>query len=202
MKKSTLALIVAATVVGVLMLAAVVVGIGWMAVKGVKTNAPTAEERKLVVTPEAFAEFGQTLDPRCDSLKTTNTFGLSKEIEYEHECQSPGIYIRSTASISATAHDARQTWLLLIGGYKAGVAIAGSEIKVEPRENLVTFGDQRYGAMLRRAGEDVGNVFVIRQGRVVHSLLVTGLYFDEPDAVRDLLAPVIEESRRQYGKKK
>ena len=199
MKKSTLTLIIVGTVVGVLMLAALIVGIGWMAMKGVKTNPPTAEERKLVLGPASFAEFGPPLDPRCDSLKTTNTFGLSKEIEYEHDCEAAEIYVQSTAAVSATTHDARQNWLLLIGGYKAGVAIAGNDVKVEPRENLVTFGDQRYGAMVRRGGVDVGNIFVIRQGRVVHSLLITGLYFDDPDTVRDLLGPLIEESRRQYG---
>ena len=199
MKKSSIALLVASVVVGVLGLAGLIVGVGYYAIKGTKTHAPTPEQRKLVLSAASFAPFNETLDPKCETFKTSRSFDLSTEIEYEHDCEGPSLYVQSTAQISLTTSDARQYWLLMIGGYRAGLALAGNDLRVEPRENLVTFGDQRYGGVIKMGPEVVGNVFVIRQGRVVHTAMITGAEFETADEVRTLLGPLIEESKRQYG---
>ena len=43
------------------------------------------------------------------------------------------------------------------------------------------------------------SVFVVQQGRVLHALVTTGIYLDDPDVVHDLFAPLLEEWKKQYG---
>ena len=50
-----------------------------------------------------------------------------------------------------------------------------------------------------RTNNVVGNVFVVRQGRVLHTLVLAGIYFDDPDDIRELFEPLLEESKKQYG---
>jgi len=200
MKKSTLGILIAA---GALIIIAIAGGLVWLvnvAIKGATPKPPSADERKLVVTPEKLAEFGVTLNPKCDSLTMMGTFG-TKQIQYERDCDTPDVYAQSMAQVNPTKLEARQSFTLLVATMKGGLRLTGGKLNVEPHPELLTFGEQRYAAIIKHGDDPRGNLFVIRQGRVVHSIIITGIYFDEPDAVRELLGPVIEESKKQYGPK-
>jgi hypothetical protein len=53
---------------------------------------------------------------------------------------------------------------------------------------------------VRSGSKNAGNVFVVRQGRVVYSILITGLYFDEEEPVKELIAPLLEQGTKLYTK--
>jgi hypothetical protein len=65
---------------------------------------------------------------------------------------------------------------------------------LDPEEAPLELGDQAYWATIRQADAPVGNFVVVRRGRIVHTLLVLGFYFGEPDQAETLLAPAIEKS--------
>lgn len=198
MKKSTIAIVVVLGLLGVVGLAAAVVAFGYFAVKGVSTDAPTDVQKRLVLSARSFEPFEVELDPKCIKFTSKRNLDRTRSIELEHDCEGSKVYISSGAEISPSVRDARESFLLSVGAYRTGVAIGAGEL--QPREDLLPVGEQRYAAIIRNGGNPVGNVFVVRQGRVLHSLLITGVYFDDPDDVRDLFAPLLEESKRQFAK--
>ena len=200
MKKSTLGILIAAGAMVIIALAGAMVWIGHMAIQSAKPKPLTAEERRLVVNPETLAEFGIKINAKCDSLHRTGGFG-TKQIQYERNCDTPGVYVQSLAQVNPSSLEARQSFVLLVATMKGGMRLTGRKLNVEPHPELLTVGDQRYSAIIKYGDDPRGNMFVIRQGRVVHSLIITGFYFNDADAVRKLLGPVIEESRKQYGPK-
>jgi hypothetical protein len=200
MKKSTVGLLIAAGAIVIVVMAAAMVWVGHTVVKSATPKPPTADERKLVVNAETLAEFGVTPNPKCDSIHRTGAFG-TKQIQYERDCDTPDVYAQSLAQVNPSSLEARQSFVMLVATMKGGMRLAGRELNVEPHPELLTFGDQRYSAIIKYGNDPRGNMFVFRQGRVVHSLIITGIYFDDPKTVRDLLGPVIEESKKQYGPK-
>lgn len=197
MKKSTVAIVVVLGFLGVIGLAAAVVAVGYFAVNGVSSEPPTAEQKKLVLGPAAFEVYDVQLDPKCNKLTSKRNLDRTREIAFEHDCEGSDYYISSSAEISPTVRDARESFVISVGAFRTGVAIGDAEL--QPRAELLPFGDQRYAAIIHNTKKKpVGNVFVVRQGRVLHSLLLTGIYFDEAEDVRELLTPLLEESRRQF----
>jgi hypothetical protein len=92
--------------------------------------------------------------------------------------------------------DARQMFLINIGAYKAGVAIGSDKVTLDRRDTILgKLGDDRYAAIMRSGTKNAGNVFIVRQGRIVHSVMITGLYFDDPGSAEELLATVVEQGK-------
>ena len=196
MKKPAIALLIVGVFVAVVGVAGGVVAIGYYAVKGVATEPPSDEQKRLVLNAQSFTPFDIRLDPRCNRLLARRNLDRTREIEFEHDCEGSEVYVSSVAEISPTVRDARESFLISVGAYKAGVAIGSGEL--HPRDDLLTVGEQHYAGIIRNEGDPIGNVFIAREGRVLHTLLITGIYFDEPAAVRDLFHPLLEESRRQF----
>jgi hypothetical protein len=196
MKKSTVAIAVALGFVAVIGLAAAVVAFGYFAVKGVSSGPPTEEQKRLVLTAAAFDTYDVDLDPKCIKLTSKRNLDRTHEISFEHDCEGSDIYVSSGAEIAPSEREAREAFVISVGAYRTGVAIGDAQL--QPRAELLPLGHQRYAAIIRNNGKPVGNVFVVRQGRVLHSLLVTGIYFDEAEDVRELFAPLLEESKRQF----
>ena len=200
MKKSNVALAIVLGTVGVLAIAAILGALGYILINGVSKRPSTEEEKKLVVDAAALIEFGAEVDPKCGTYTTTRNFDSSVEISYE--CDSDTLYVLATTEISPTARDARQMFVLNIGAHKV-VTIGGDDITMHRRDDLVAnLGDDRYAAIIRSGATEAGNVFIIRQGRVVQSVMITGLAFDDADSVRDLLTPIVDAARTHATRKK
>lgn len=196
MKKSTIALIVALGAIGVLAVAGIVVALGYFAVHGISSRAASEAEKQLVVDAKALIPYGAEVDPKCGKYTTTRNLDATTAIEYE--CETDSLYIQSTAEVNPNVRDARQSFVIAMGAYKAGVAIGDG--KLEPRDDLLDLGDDSYAAILRAGNASAGNVFVVRQGRVVYSIMITGLYFDEAEPVEELIAPLLEKGTKLYAK--
>ena len=198
-KKSTLTLVIVLGTLGVLALAAIVGAVGYFAVNGISSRPASDEEKKLVVDAAALVEYGADVDPACGKYTTTRSLDATTEIRYE--CDGETVYILSTAEVSPNVRDARQTFVINIGAYKAGIAIGDATL--QRRDALLgDLGEDRYAALIGAGGKNAGNLFMVRQGRVVHSVMITGLYFDEADAAQELLTPVIAASGKRYAKKR
>ena len=195
MKKSTVALIVVLGTIGVLAVAGIVAALGYFAVHGISSRAASEAEKQLVVDAEALVPYGAEVDPKCGKYTTTRNLDATMAIEYE--CETDSLYIQSTAEVNPNVRDARQSFLIAMGAYKAGVAIGDGTL--ERRDSLLDLGDDSYAAMVRAGDRNAGNVFVVRQGRVVYSIMITGLYFDEAEPVEELIAPLLEAGTKQYG---
>lgn len=196
MKKSTVALVVVLGVTGVLAVAGIVAALGYFAIHGISSRPASEPEKQLVVDAGTLIGYGADVDPNCGKYTTTRNLDATLAIEYE--CQTDSLYIQSTAEVNPNVRDARQSFLIAAGAYKAGVALGDATL--HRRDDLLDLGEDSYAAILRSGTADVGNVFVVRQGRVVYAVLITGFYFDEPAPVKDLIEPLLEQGTKLYTK--
>ncbi|HEX2120135.1 MAG TPA: hypothetical protein VHL59_00705 [Thermoanaerobaculia bacterium] len=203
MKKPALVLLIAGAVVGGLV--AVAGGIGaliYFGGRGFGVRPPTAEEKKLVVTASMLADRLKT-DPRCETVTFKHNFDGSREIEAEYDSETCGadfLSFNATAEIAPSLRDARQSFALQIGAFKAGARVGGGALHDAP--GLLKGGDQRWAGQLKHGTTVVGNAFVLRQGRVVHALFIVGIEFDDAEETTALFAPLLAESERQFGGKR
>ena len=196
MKKSNVVLIIVLATAGVLCVAGMIALFGYFAVKGVSSRPATDAEKELVVDAATLIEYGAEADAKCGEYKMTRNLDATTMISYE--CDSESLYVLSSAEINPTPRDARQSFVLEIGAYKAGVALGGSDATLHRRDELLGgLGDDRYAAIIQSGGKNAGNILIVRQGRILHSVMITGLYFDDAEPIRELMTPVVEAGKKQ-----
>ena len=138
MKKSTVALIVVLGTAGVLAVAGIIAAVGYFAIHGISSRPASAEEKQLVVDAQALIPYGAEVDPKCGKYTTTRNLDATTAIEYE--CETDSLYIQSTAEVNPNLRDARQSFLIAMGAYKAGVAIGDATL--QRRDDLLDLGDE------------------------------------------------------------
>lgn len=170
--------------------------------------APTTvsdQERGIVLTAEELLAFG--FEPPTGAINETwdgwRWFDGSKEIEYTYETLSESeqvpLYLSVTLGWEATQSDAVASYGATLLGFKLGSA---SE-SLERRElaDSCEYGDKCSLFLLSHDERPLGNQFVARIGRVVYSVQVFGLYFDEPELWQEVIVPKMH-ALRQLGKGK
>lgn len=200
MRARTLVIAGGLAVAAVIALAGAVAAFVYFAVNGVSLREPSAKERRLVVSSKSLAPFGvEGIDTRCESWKATRNLDFNLEIEYAYDsekCSKDTLVITAGAEIDSSVRSARESFKLAVGAYNTGAVLGGAAIKASPE--LLTIGEQRYAGVFHRDDEPVGNLFIVRQGRVTHSLLVVGITFSDPTDVRAIFEPILDESSRQF----
>jgi hypothetical protein len=173
---------------------------GALAAEIVDSRPPKPEEKRLLVTADSLIAWGITdIDPKPQTFRTTyNTVNHAfRVIGLYDKSTARRLHLTSSAEIFSTATEAEKTFPAWKRGTKTGVArVAG--VTLQDADALLTMGDQHYAGLMKVNGEKRGNVFLFRQGRVLHSLIVSGIYFERHREVRKLFEPVYNESVRQF----
>ncbi|HKR62202.1 MAG TPA: hypothetical protein VJZ00_00615 [Thermoanaerobaculia bacterium] len=172
--------------------------VGFVVTKTIRSIAhpsePTADERKLLITIESLAVHDVTRSPTAtEHLQSTHEFDGTRRIEYTYRGDR-SLYIFSQVQVVPTSLSGMQLVKMQELAMRAGF---NAKLRVVPRPELLTFGDQRYAAMLERDDEAIGNLFIVRDGRVVHTLVITGFYFDHPENVAELFKVPMREAKKQ-----
>ena len=76
-------------------------------------------------------------------------------------------------------------WPAMMVGLKVA---ADTTITVEERGDLLRWGDASRFGILKTDGEPFGNLFLARKGRIVATLVIAGVYFEDT-AVQELIMP-------------
>ncbi|HEX2832091.1 MAG TPA: hypothetical protein VHW00_03700 [Thermoanaerobaculia bacterium] len=167
---------------------------------------PPQEDRKLVVTAEDLQRFGAgVIVAEHETFSSTKSIDGTRMVEYEYTFPATEgksrIYIQSTAQIFAQSLSTMQMFKMQQLALKGGLAVAG-ETTQEPAPALVNVGDGRFAMRLKskKTGEPVGNVFMIRQGRAMLTVIVVGLTFDDAETVEKLIGPALAEQKRRFVK--
>lgn len=206
MKRRTVAVIVVSAVVVMIGLAIGAWFAGRAFFQHVKPKPVTEADRKLVVTAARLHEFGGPEPiPDYERMTVQRIFGTAN-VEYEYDIPLSAevedkVYIQSTLMVATTKAEAMQQHTFATLGLKGGM-LAAREVKVEPAPRLLNFGDQKYAATMSMNGRTVGNMFVVRDGRVVHMLILSGIYFEDPAEVEKLMKPAVDEARKQFMRKR
>lgn len=198
MKTRTLALLMTAGGLAIVAFAGAAVYVGNKMWKGISGWPSTAEEKRLVLDSATLQNhLDAKVDPACDRFHTMRNIDSSVHIEVTHQCEGDSIYFHGRAEIHRGVLEAKQSFAVSVTSMRAGLAIAGRGVELERRDGLLTAGEQRYSAIAMRNGEPVGNLFVVRHGRVVQTVILMGVYFDDPAAVRSLLGPMIDAAQKR-----
>lgn len=118
----------------------------------------------------------------------------SVEISYEYdgsETATP-IYLTSTVSQAMSSRDAENEYFGYTAGMKVGAAVSGVGLKETPRDDLLKWGDESRSTLLTSDGQPAGNYFIARKGSRIFILMVSGIYFDEPEAFQALVKPRLD----------
>jgi hypothetical protein len=174
----------------------------------IKPKASPAEDRKLVVTAERLQEFGAgEIVFENEKYHSQKTFDGTRTVEYsynDHSGSKEGtqLYLSSTAQVFPQSLSTMQMFRVQQLAIKGGLSFAGDTTTV-PAPALLTAGDDRYAAVLKRktTGEPVGNLFIVRQGRSMLTVIVIGIKFDDAASVEKLLGPALAEARRRFVKR-
>jgi hypothetical protein len=177
----------------------------WWTIRNVTHQKPiTEEEKRLVLTARALEPFGfDGYDPEAEHYTVMRNFG-TRNIHYEYdssELETPKahLYLSCMTEIHPQKLNAVQSFQMQKLALKAGLAIAPGAKLADAPGLLRTLGVEGYAAELRNQ-KPVGNVFLIRQGRAIHVITITNIVFDQPDEVKQLLGPLLAESRRQLAR--
>lgn len=193
-------------VVGVILV--LVLGFGtlvYFGYNGISSRAPTDAEKSMLITLDVLESYGYTNQPQeataIWSAKVNIDGSTELEYEYELESETDYLYIVSDVNLEATEKDARDSFKIGINAYKLGLKIGGATAEKKP--NLFTLGDERYSAQIMIDGDPFGNLVVVRHGRIIHSLILMGLYFDEKEDLESLFFQALENSApEKFGAKK
>jgi hypothetical protein len=100
------------------------------------------------------------------------------------------LFIYASVSVARNASDAA----LSEGAEKIGLLIGLRASGVEERElRMPAGGDASRLGVLVKGGELLGNVFTVRDGRKTYFLLLTGLYFEDAEDWKKLVAPKLQQ---------
>jgi hypothetical protein len=161
----------------------------------------TGADRQLVITAQHLAKFEPALrpDPALGKFRKVRHLDGSRELTYEYETPEGAkewLYIECVVSVEPTVSDARASYAGLSLDTRPAIHLTGaagdeSELGQVERNDLWRWGDASRCVLLTNEGEAVGNFFMARKGRRYFSLVIVGITFDEPEVIRQVLAPLL-----------
>jgi hypothetical protein len=154
-----------------------------------------ASEKELVLRAADLVPFGYGLEDteRYEVFAKTRILG-SHEIAYEFE--TPDSEVENALFLSVTLTIERQLPEALLSqniektAMLAGLRMAG--LGTREVKGFYTYGDSSTFYILEKDGNAVGNVFSVRDGRKICLIVLSGMYFDDPDAWADLVEEKLE----------
>jgi predicted Zn finger-like uncharacterized protein len=157
----------------------------------------TAADRDLPITAERLQDFLPTLrvDPSLGKLRKVRHLDGSRELEYEYEPPEGAasvLYVTHSIGVEGSAEDARYAYGGLRIGTNIGVNLEDKVRQVE-RNDLWRWGDESRCVVLYNGNAKVGNIFMARKGKRYFQLVISGIYFDDAESIRQLLQPFLDK---------
>lgn len=168
-------------------------------------NRPIKDaDKPLLVTVADLAEYGITYDnlEKSEIYRRVVYLDFSKEVEYEYDSPTDveGIdllYVSVTVGFERSVSEARKNYKIDLGAYQIGTKIGG--VKVDADNDFFKWGDESFFGFLRNESNIVGNLFVCRSGKKIYSIIISGIYFSDPDLWAELLLPRLQYLKSYDG---
>ena len=182
---------------GIFLLGALVIGAGvWMELSA-KESSLAAAEREMLLDAEAVAAWlDYTPDPSKEKAVRKTYFDKSFALEYEYDdtATEDGIYINYSLHYERKKSDAVALYMPMWESTRLGLKIGGTaDFMIEEHNELLRWGERSRFGIVYNGTAPVGNVFVAQaESRVVY-LLLSGVYFEEAEAISELVSPYLEQ---------
>lgn len=185
-------LIVLGVVLGLILL---LVGVAVLFALLAKEVPVTDADKAVVLTAHELAAWFEDLtpDPALETWTKTRHIDGTHELEYEYD--GDDLYVSVSIGVDESASDARISYTALTAGVAIGTAFEDAEWRT--RNDLMTWGDRSKSALLIVEGDaPAGNLFACQKGKRTILIVFSGVYFDEPGPLRELLEPALERWAR------
>ena len=198
-RKWVLVLVISGAVAGVLVIGGLVV-MGWRMIAQQAKTAPdqtplTEADKRLLLTAADLARLGgPVVDSSAENWRSLRQGNGSRFILYVYDPKGePRVFMYSRLVLLPHPAGARRMYEMDKVMLKLG---SGDESYV-PAPGLFPGGGDRSAWFIEKGGQKIGNFFLIREGRFLHSAKLTGLTLHEPADVQNLLGRMLTESSRR-----
>jgi hypothetical protein len=188
--------------VGGLMIVGFMAVMFWWTIRNLANQKPITEaEKRLVFSAQALVPLGfEGYDPEAESYTVLRQFG-TRNIHYSYDSRDleepkDFLVVQAMTEIHPQSLNAVQSYQMQKLALKAGVAVAADAKMADTPGLLRSLGAEGYAGTLNKE-RPIGNVFLIRQGKAIHMVTISGMYFNDPDQVKALLGPLLVESKKQ-----
>ncbi|HSE34014.1 MAG TPA: hypothetical protein VLA93_20745 [Pyrinomonadaceae bacterium] len=124
-----------------------------------------------------------------ETFKKSRDIDGTVEIEYEFETPDNevehSLYLDVVVTISRAKSDARVSSGAEKIGILAGLKFQG--IVQEEKPGFYKYGDSSDFFVLKKDGTPIGNYFSVREGTKTYSILLAGMYIEDPDVWKELV---------------
>ena len=163
---------------------------------GCGTEEPLSEaDKSLFLRPADLVRYGFEYDDPASYEKFSKSRQIDGAYQLKYEFQ-PGksersrVFIYASVSVANNESDAA----LNEGAEAVGMIIGLKASGVEERElRMKPGGDQSRLRLLFKGDKPLGNIFTARDGRKTYFIVMTGLYFDDAEDWKKLVAPKLEQ---------
>jgi len=143
------------------------------------------QEKSLLITENDLGQFlGEGSTNLAGKYSKTLYEHRSKEIEYEFDPEQTDtsvLFLSHTITFDAILSEAKDDYILFIAAYNVGGKMSSSDVTYVQLNNTQKYGDQSYIAIIKKDDNEIGNVLVVRRANTIHSLIFSGVYFDDTD---------------------
>ena len=186
---------VAAVILGVLF----VVGSGTVFMLTAKDEPLSSDDRAALLTASQIAEWIDDFSPDVSKETFSKTRFLDRSYDLDYEFEDPhnadAPYVSSSVTVEPKASDARISYKALQTGLDIGFGSQSGTVQVE-RNDLFRWGDSSKFCVLEIDGTPFGNTFTAVKGKHVYMMTISGVYFDDPAVIQQLLRPRLDALER------
>lgn len=159
---------------------------------GCESNLPVdANEKEMVLRAADLVPFGYGLEgtEKYESFTKTRYFDGSQEVRYEFETpeaeEEHVLYLNVTMTIERSLSDA----LVSQGAERVGMTYGLQAGGIRQREikDFYKYGDSSSFYVLEKDGRPIGNLFSVRDGKRIYTLVMSGFYFDDSATWKELV---------------
>ena len=167
---------------------------------GCENNLPVAAaDKEIVLRAGDLVPYGYGLEKTEQYEKFTHIRYIdgSHELTYEYETpeseKENALYVNVSVSVEKTTADAWSSK----GTEEVAMTLGLKANGVEKREikDFYKYGDTSNFFVLEMHGKPIGNMFTVREGKRVYVLVLSGMYFKDADAWKELM----EERLRKFS---
>ncbi len=178
--------------IGAVILLLLTLGLGFTLLQ---KELPVGEQDKqIVVQADVFEEWleGFSFDAENESWQKLKNIDGTYELNYEYD--SDMLYVSCMVGVDDSRSDAKISYVAMDTGSEIGAGL--EDMKYVDRRGLLRYGDESRAALIRMDGDNVGNYFACRKGKNTIVILWTGVYFEDSQAFRDIVEPVLDRWAR------
>lgn len=132
---------------------------------------------------------------KYESFTKAKVIDGSYDVEYEFETpegeRDNPLLLYVLVSVGKKKSDAQ----LSQGGEKIAVlyTLKAQGIEREEIPNFYRYGDSSAFYLLKKAGKPIGNYFTVREGSKTYTLILSGMYFDDPEVWKEIMEPKLKQ---------